>query len=117
MVRAEQLTYGGRGLGGRRRHVGGGAGAGTGAGAGAGAAAAAVVGVVGVVVAAAAVVVYGKKLEANSFAEIYINKQTTGESRAARSVKDIHSHCPRRRNAAPAYTVTEQLRLQARNTN
>ena len=111
MVHAEQLTYKKWGLREWRRHVDDDADADTDADADADITAAAVVDVVDVVVAAAAVVVYEKKLEANLFAEIYINKQITGESCTAQSVKDIHLHCLHWRNTASAYTVTEQLQL------
>ena len=117
MICAEQLTYREQDLREWRRHVDDDADADTDADADADITAAAVVDVVDVVVAAAAVVVYEKKLKANLFAEIYINKQTTDKFCAAWSVKDIHSHCLHWRNAALTYTVTEQLQLQAHNIN
>ena len=109
MICAEQLTYREWDLREQRKHVDDNADADTDADADADAAAAAVIDVVDVVVAAAAVIVYEKKLEANSFAEIYINKQITGKFCTAQSMKDINSHCLHWRNTASAYTVTEQL--------
>ena len=117
MICAEQLTYREWDLREWRKHVSDNADTDTDADAGADTTAAAVVDVVDVVIAAAAVVVYGKKLEANSFLKIYINKQTISEFCTAQSMKDIHSHCLHWRNTASAYTVTEQLQLQAHNIN
>ena len=93
MICTEQLTYREQDLEEQRKHVNNDADADTDADADADITAAAVVDVVDVVVAAAAVVVYEKKLEANLFAKIYINKQITDEFCTAQSVKDIHSHC------------------------
>ena len=117
MICTEQLTYREWDLREQRRHIDNDADADTDADTDADITAAAVVDVVNVIVTAAAVVVYEKKLKANSFAEIYINKQTTDEFCAAQSVKDIHSHCLHWRNTALTYTVTEQLQLQVCNIN
>ena len=117
MICTEQLTYRGWDLREWRRHVDDDADADTDADADADAAAAAVIDVIDVVVAAAVIIVYEKKLEANSFAEIYINKQTISEFHTAQSVKDIHLHCLHWRNTASAYTVMEQLWLQVCNIN
>ena len=117
MICAEQLTYREWDLREWRRYIDDDADADTDADADADVTAAAVVDVVDVVVAAAAVVVYEKKLEANLFAKIYINKQITDEFCTAQSVKDIHSHCLHWRNTASAYTVMKQLWLQVCNIN
>ena len=117
MICTEQLTYREWDLREWRRHINDDTDADTDADADADTAAAAVIDVVDVIIAAAAVVVYEKKLKANLFAEIYINKQTTSEFCTAQSVKDIHSHCLHWRNTALTYTVTEQLQLQVCNIN